>query len=496
MGDDIIVRVRTREGLERVHIARDATVAMLRAEIVSQLGLDESASVQLSSSKEFLTSASHQGFPPLAGDSCSLHEAKISHGDIVYCKHSMSERVAKPGAVKANPVRNKMTVDDLVAQEIRVGAQTDPHCCKVSFCRVAAQAFQAYVNANTGFSVMRCGWLYGTMNAETREVKVQAIYEPRQEGGTDRFILLSDGAAAEGGGSEGGSEGGKRGRFDSAEMRVVDLVASELGLRRVGFIYSQAIGMSGGGGGGGGGGDGGGASSNGGARGDGDDEAATAAAKESQLRASEVFDIASIQAEFQESFPMFVTGIVRLVATNDSMGMPEIHFEAFQVSDQLCSLVRDDIIIDPHDESRRGSSGNEPLAGGMLETTRDIMVASRETGGGFRDTRRVDSDMFLIPVSIVSHDPEWLCEFPIENRDVGVPQSRQALSKHLIRLKKARMVDKLRDFHLLTYLALSEYFDNNNNNIALICQAVKNDQDIQEGHQMIFEDAVRKYQGL
>lgn len=74
----------------------------------------------------------------------------------------------------------KMTMDDLIAKQMRVTRQENPHCELVSFDRDAANAFQNYVNESLVFAVKRGGIMYGTVSPEGK-VEVDFIYEPPQQ---------------------------------------------------------------------------------------------------------------------------------------------------------------------------------------------------------------------------------------------------------------------------------------------------------------------------
>ena len=58
--------------------------------------------------------------------------------------------------------------------------------------RLPADRSQRYANGTLGFNQMRFGWMYGTVDETTAAVKVEAIYEPEQEGEADRFEVKED----------------------------------------------------------------------------------------------------------------------------------------------------------------------------------------------------------------------------------------------------------------------------------------------------------------
>ena len=67
-----------------------------------------------------------------------------------------------------------MTVEGMIAKQTRIERQETAHCASVSFDASAANAFQAYVNGTLGFSQMRFGWMYGTVDAESGAVEAGA----------------------------------------------------------------------------------------------------------------------------------------------------------------------------------------------------------------------------------------------------------------------------------------------------------------------------------
>ncbi|GAB4842517.1 hypothetical protein Ancab_012491 [Ancistrocladus abbreviatus] len=114
-----------------------------------------------------------------------------------------------------------MTMDDLIAKQMRVTRQENAHCELVSFDRDAANAFQHYVNESLAFAVKRGGFMYGTVS-DVGKVEVNFIYEPPQVGMEERLMLMRD----------------------SDEEKVVDAIVAGSGMRRVGFIFTQTIGQN------------------------------------------------------------------------------------------------------------------------------------------------------------------------------------------------------------------------------------------------------------
>jgi hypothetical protein len=86
-----------------------------------------------------------------------------------------------------------MDVTKLMAKQVRMERQDTPNVSAVSFDRFAAHSFQAYVQSALAFSIKRCGLLYGRLT-EDKEVFVDAIYEPDQQGKAEtmQFDLTSE----------------------------------------------------------------------------------------------------------------------------------------------------------------------------------------------------------------------------------------------------------------------------------------------------------------
>lgn len=109
----------------------------------------------------------------------------------VYCYYDGSREIA-PGYKKSvfdeKPFGVHMDVAALMAKQVRIERQEEAVVSTVSFDRFAANAFQEYVQAALGFSIQRCGVLYGRVE-EGGEVFVDVIYEPQQSGQSDRVSI-------------------------------------------------------------------------------------------------------------------------------------------------------------------------------------------------------------------------------------------------------------------------------------------------------------------
>lgn len=219
-------------------------------------------------------------------------------------------------------------MDDLIAKQMRVTRQENPHCEMVSFDRDCANAFQHYVNETLAFAVKRGGFMYGTVSEEGK-VEVDFIYEPPQQGSEENLVFLRD----------------------PEEEKLVEAIAVGLGMRRVGFIFTQTVSQD---------------------------------KKDYTLSNREVLQAAEYHAE--SGLKEWVTAVVKL-EVNEDMGGADVHFEAFQMSDVCIRLFRegwfDTDIREDHDPK-------------LSKMKKDVVV-------GVKDTREVDNDFFLVVVKIFDH---------------------------------------------------------------------------------------------
>lgn len=209
-------------------------------------------------------------------------------------------------------------------------SQENPHCVSASFDRASANAFQLYVSDTLAFSVKRGGFLYGMVGTDS-SVLVQFIYEPPQQGTEDALNLLRD----------------------PDEERLVDAIAAGMGMRRVGFIFTQAVGRK------------------------------KSETGEYTLSGREVAQAVALQEE--GGIAEWVTAVVKLEVDED--GGADVHFEAFQMSDMCLKLFRDSLL-----ETEFSEDADPRLS----IVKKEVVVASK-------DTKEVDNDFFLVPVKIADH---------------------------------------------------------------------------------------------
>lgn len=83
-----------------------------------------------------------------------------------------------------------------------------------------------------------------------------------------------------------------------------------------------------------------------------------------------------------------MTALVKLDADEESGGA-DVHFEAFQTSDQCVKLWREDFFA-----AKDAGGSKDPKTSLM---GKEVIVAGR-------DTTEVDNDFFLVPVKILDHE--------------------------------------------------------------------------------------------
>ncbi|CAL4956585.1 unnamed protein product [Urochloa decumbens] len=411
----MILRIRSRDGTDRITVPdpASATVADLQRLIESHLTVPVPLQ-RISLDPALLLPTPSAAVPLLADPAAPLASLRLANGAFVYLAYPPDARSARPPPPRAlsaaGSFGKKMTMDDLIARQIRVTRQENALCAAASFDRDAANAFQLYVAESLAFAAKRAGFLYGRVDAETKEVFVDFIYEPPQQGSEDVVHLMRD---------------------PDEEARV-DAIAEGLGMRRVGLVFTQAVGRK--------------ASETG----------------EYTVSNREVVQAAQLQAE--GGIPEWVTAIVKLEVGDDGTG--DVHFEAFQMSEICVKLFKDGVLeteIGDSDDPRLSKMRKEVVAGG-------------------KDTMEVDNDFFLVPVKISDHQGPLSVGFPIENR--GSPVGMSALRSHLDRTKHLTFVRRISDFHLLLKIAT---FLDVKADVPTLAACVKTQSRVPEGYQLLIE---------
>ncbi|KAG2697244.1 hypothetical protein I3760_07G097400 [Carya illinoinensis] len=280
----MMLRVRSRDGLERVSIdSPQITVSQLKTLIQSQLQIPVQNQT-LSTNQNLLlakTPADLLKFTDMSNPSTPLSALNLSHGSIVFLTYDGERTVSGPTFHPAGSFGRKMTMDDLIAKQMRVTRQENPHCELVSFDRDCANGFQHYVNETLAFAVKRAGFMYGTVSDEGK-VEVDFIYEPPQLGTEENLAILRN----------------------PDEEKFVEAIAVGLGMTKVGFIFTQTISQD---------------------------------KKDYTLSNREVLQAAEFHAE--SGLKEWVTAVVKLEVNEE--GAADVHFEAFQMSDTCIKLFKE-----------------------------------------------------------------------------------------------------------------------------------------------------------
>ncbi|XP_044504038.1 NPL4-like protein 1 [Mangifera indica] len=403
----MLLRIRSRDGLERVTIdGANITVSQLKTTIQSQLQIPVQNQT-LSTNQNLLLAKSPsdlQKFADMSNPDTPLSSLNISHGSIIFLSYEGERSIKGPTFHPAGSFGRKMTMDDLIAKQMRVTRQENPHCESVSFDRDCADAFQHYVNESLAFAVKRGGFMYGTVS-EDKKVEVNFIYEPPQQGTEEVLYMLRD----------------------PEEEKLVDGIAAGLGMKKVGFIFTQTIMQN---------------------------------KKDYTLSNRDVLQAVEYHAE--SDMEEWVTAVVKLEVNED--GTAAIHFEAFQMSDMCVRLFKEGWF------ETEISEGDDPK---LSKMKKDVVV-------GVKDVKEVDNDFFLVVVKILDHQGPLSCTFPIENRNTRV--TMRALKNHLDRSPNIPLVKRISDFHLLLFLAR---FLDLNSDVPALTRCVLTQTAVPEGYKLL-----------
>ncbi|CAN4098215.1 unnamed protein product [Withania somnifera] len=405
----MMIRIRSRDGIERVSMENPhATISQLKTQIESQLRVPVQSQALSANQKLLLakTPEDWSRFTDMANPHTPISSLNLAHGSIVYLAYEGERTIAGPAVHAAGSFGKKMTMDDLIAKQMRVTRQENPHCELVSFDRDAANAFQHYVNETLAFAVKRGGFMYGTVSPEGK-VEVDFIYEPPQQGTEENLLLLRH----------------------PDEEKLVDAIAIGLGMRKVGFIFTQTISQD---------------------------------KKDYTMSTVEVLQAAELHSE--SDLKEWVTAIVKLEVNED--GAADVHFEAFQMSDMCARLFK---------EGWFETEVKDEIDPKLSKMKKDVVV-------GVKDTREVDNDFFLVVVKIADHQGPLSSSFPIENRNI--PVSMKALKDHFNRTKSLSFVKRISDFHLL--LLLAKFLDINAD-VPALAECVYTHSAVPEGYQLLIE---------
>lgn len=302
-----------------------------------------------------------------------------------------------------------MTIEEMVARQTRIERQENPTCMSASFDMHAANMFQSYIQSAIAFSIKRGGILYGHIDEEKNAI-IHAIYEPPQQGSTDSLIL----------------------ERNTSQEKLADRIATIWGWQKVGWVFSQST-----------------------------------KERDFLFSSEEVLQMAAIQEEMGECA---LTAVVALLPAEEPDDVPEVHFEAFQVSQQCVQLFKEGWFSDASDSNNilKVTNPKDP-------TDKTPVIVSR------KDVNEVDVDYFLVPVGIKDHEGVVLNSFAVENR--LLPQGPAELKAHLNKYSSIPFSSRLKDFHLMLYLA--DKAGLTPEDIDSIAAAAMSGDPIPEGYEMI-----------
>ncbi|KAL3153175.1 hypothetical protein ABBQ38_011927 [Trebouxia sp. C0009 RCD-2024] len=407
----MIIRLRSRDGLERIEVDAGGTIGTLRQQISSDLNMPRE-NVTLSKDQKLLVSKTPEQFKDLSNNKVRLKQAGVQHGDMIYMHYPFArkvESVIKKSVFEGRGFGAKMTVEQLIAKQTRIERQEEPHCASVSFDRHAANVFQTYVSSALAFSIKRGGILYGNKDEEGN-VMVHAIYEPPQEGNAETLQME---------------------RQTEEEMRA-DFIAKSLGMQKVGWIFTQS-----------------------------------SKERDYIMNTEEICQMAAWQDEVGEHC---VTGVVSLAMTDEGS---DVHFEAFQVSDQCARMVKAGWF-----DQQKEPSGVSTLTDPKEPTHKQPVIVAG------KDVKEVDNDYFLIPVSIKDHEGPLSTTFPVENR--LLPQGPSEFKQYMRQNSSKAYWQRLADFHLLMYLGKQPGLDLVND-IAVLLECINHKATVPEGYTLIID---------
>lgn len=311
----MILRVRTRDGTERLEVPSSSiTIGALKKLIADAYGVPAEDQT-LSASLELLTAKDPKSFKDMCDDKATIASCGLdSNGAVVHVLYSVArEPTPTTAAVQHSKgfAGRKMTVNDMIASQTRIERQENPHCASVSFDANAANAFQSYVNYTLGFKQVRFGWLYGTRDEENK-TRVEIIYEPEQDGAEEDVEVLEN----------------------TLEDHDADALARSLGLTRVGCIFSTPK-----------------------------DE------RDFTLSAKEVARIARLQSKYGEHF---VTAVMTTFEDEDDNW--QVSFEAFQLSDLAIKIYERGWFTG---DCAVNAQNGQPMKG-VTRLTHDVMVERKD----------------------------------------------------------------------------------------------------------------------
>jgi len=319
----MLLRIRTRDGTERLTVQDNSTIKELQVLIEQSLKVPV-ADQRLSLLQGLLMSKNPDAFTDMKDSGKTLRGLGVQNGDLVYLAYSVEREPTVATKIEKRPFGAKMTVEDMIAKQTRIEAQDKAHCAGCSFDAKAADTFQSYVRDTLGFQVPRMGFLYGECSDEG-EVKVNFIYEPPQECPQDHkdgVILMRD----------------------EHEELCVNTIAANLGMQRVGIVIAHAN-----------------------------------PEREYTVSAQQLALMAEFQAEGGQYFCTAAVSLIEPDEDDDEDEQPQVHFDCWQCSEQCVKLYKDGWFTDANIEKPERLQLNKDVVVHEEDRVRD----SREVDNDF-----------------------------------------------------------------------------------------------------------------
>uniref|UniRef100_A0A3Q2GY98 NPL4 homolog, ubiquitin recognition factor n=1 Tax=Equus caballus TaxID=9796 RepID=A0A3Q2GY98_HORSE len=473
MAESIIVRVQSPDGVKRITATKRETAATFLKKVAKEFGFQNNGfSVYINRNKTGEITASSNK---------SLNLLKIKHGDLLFlfpsslAGPSSEMETSTPPGFKAFGAPN--VVEDeidqyLSKQDGKIYRSRDPQLCrhgplgKCVHCvplepfdedylnhlepPVKHMSFHAYIRKLTGgadkgkFVALEnisckiksgCEGHLPWPNGICTKCQPSAITLNRQIGTQNSLELLED-----------------------PKADVVDEIAAKLGLRKVGWIFTDLVSED---------------------------------TRKGTVRYSRNKDTYFLSSEecitagdFQNKHPNicrlspdghFGSKFVTAVAT----GGPDnqVHFEGYQVSNQCMALVRDECLLPCKDAPELGyakESSSEQYVPDVFY--KDIDKFGNEIT---QLARPLPVEYLIIDITTTfPKDPVYTFSisqnpFPIENRDVlGETQDFHSLATYLSQNTSSVFLDTISDFHLLLFLVTNEVMPLQDS-ISLLLEAVR-----------------------
>ncbi|KAM7068136.1 nuclear protein localization protein 4 homolog isoform 3-T3 [Molossus nigricans] len=473
MAESIIIRVQSPDGVKRITATKRETAATFLKKVAKEFGFQNNGfSVYINRNRTGEISASSNK---------SLHLLKIKHGDLLFLFPSSlagpSSEMETSTTLGLRAFGASNVVEDeidqyLSKQDGKIYRSRDPQLCrhgplgKCVHCvplepfdedylnhlepPVKHMSFHAYIRKLTGgadkgkFVALEnisckiksgCEGHLPWPNGICTKCQPSAITLNRQIGTQNSLELLED-----------------------PKAEVVDEIAAKLGLRKVGWIFTDLVSED---------------------------------TRKGTVRYSRNKDTYFLSAEecitagdFQNKHPNlcrlspdghFGSKFVTAVAT----GGPDnqVHFEGYQVSNQCMALVRDECLLPCKDAPELGyvkESSSEQYVPDVFY--KDIDKFGNEIT---QLARPLPVEYLIIDITTTfPKDPVYTFSisqnpFPIENRDVlGETQDFHSLATYLSQNTSSMFLDTISDFHLLLFLVTNEVMPLQDS-ISLLLEAVR-----------------------